>query len=63
VREGSMIRFAVVLGVGYAGFKLAYHSEDGRHYGDTGEGSLRTGISLLFAALAGGSAYAALLIH
>jgi hypothetical protein len=58
-----MIRFAVVLGVGYAGFKLAYHSEDGRHYGDTGEGSLRTGISLLFAALAGGSAYAALLIH
>ncbi|MEU0094121.1 hypothetical protein [Kribbella sp. NPDC006257] len=58
-----MIRFAVVLGVGYAGFKLAYHSEDGRHYGDTGEGSLRAGISLLFAALAGGSAYAALLIH
>jgi hypothetical protein len=58
-----MIRIAVVLGVGYAGFKLAYHSEDGRHYGDTGEGSLRTGIALFFAALAGGLTYATLLIH
>jgi len=58
-----MIRLALVLGVGYAGFKLAYHSEDGRHYGETGEGSLRTGISLFFAALAGGLTYAALLIH
>ena len=58
-----MIRLALVLGVGYAGFKLAYHSEDGRHYGDTGEHSLRTGISLFFAALAGGLTYAALLLH
>jgi hypothetical protein len=58
-----MIRLALVLGVGYAGFKLAYHSEDGRYYGDTGEQSLRTAISLFFAALAGGLTYAALLIH
>jgi hypothetical protein len=58
-----MIRLALVLGVGYAGFKLAYHSEDGRYYGDTGEQSLRTAISLIFAALAGGLTYAALVLH
>lgn len=58
-----MVRFALTLGAGYAGFKLAWHSEDGRHYGDDGERGLRTGLGLFFAALAGGVAYAALLVH
>ncbi|NEA37247.1 hypothetical protein [Streptomyces sp. SID13031] len=58
-----MIRFALVLGAGYAAYKLAYHSEDGRHYGKVGEQGLRATLSLIFAALAGGCAYAALLIR
>ena len=58
-----MIRLGLVLGVGYAGFKLAYHSEDGRHYGRTGERAIRTTLALLIAALAGGVTYAALLAH
>lgn len=56
-----MIRFALVLGAGYTGFKLAYHSEDGRHYGSVGESRLRAGLGIFFAALAGGLAYAVLL--
>ena len=28
-----MIRLALALAAGYAGFKVAYHSQDGRHYG------------------------------
>ncbi|GAA0945880.1 hypothetical protein GCM10009554_41150 [Kribbella koreensis] len=58
-----MIKFALVLGAGYTGYKLAYHSEDGRHYGKVGEHSLRATLSLVFAALAAGCTYAALLIH
>jgi hypothetical protein len=58
-----MIRLALVLGVGYTGFKLAYHSEDGRHYADMGEQGLRAGLGIFFGALAGGLAYAALLLH
>ncbi|MFC6157067.1 hypothetical protein [Kribbella jiaozuonensis] len=58
-----MIKLAIVLAAGYAGFKLAYHSEDGRHYGRTGERAVRTTLSLLIASLAGGVAYAALLSH
>jgi hypothetical protein len=58
-----MIRFAFVLAAGYAGYKLAYHSEDGRHYGKTGARSIRTGLSLLIASLAGGVTYAVLLAH
>ncbi|MFD3402279.1 hypothetical protein ACFWUU_16465 [Kribbella sp. NPDC058693] len=58
-----MIKLAIVLAAGYAGFKLAYHSEDGRHYGRTGEHAVRTTLSLLIASLAGGVAYAALLSH
>ncbi|ADB32367.1 hypothetical protein Kfla_3306 [Kribbella flavida DSM 17836] len=58
-----MIKFALVLGAGYTGFKLAYHSEDGVHYGKVGEQALRRGLSLFFAALAGGLAYAALVLH
>lgn len=58
-----MIRLALVLGAGYTGFKLAYHSEDGRHYGAEGEQKLRAGLGLLFGALAGGLAYAVLWSH
>jgi hypothetical protein len=58
-----MIKLAIVLAAGYAGFKLAYHSEDGRHYGRTGERAVRTTLSLLIASLAGGVTYAALLAH
>ncbi|MEU4194076.1 hypothetical protein AB0E69_19400 [Kribbella sp. NPDC026611] len=58
-----MIRFALALAAGYTGFKLAYHSEDGRHYGETGERAIRTTLSLLIAGLAGGVTYAALLAH
>jgi hypothetical protein len=58
-----MIKLALVLAAGYAGFKLAYHSEDGRHYGRTGERAVRTTLSLLIASLAGGVTYAALLAH
>lgn len=58
-----MVKFALVLGAGYTGYKLAYHSEDGRHYGKVGEQGLRTTLALIFAALAAGSTYAALLIH
>jgi len=58
-----MIKLGLVLAAGYAGFKLAYHSEDGRHYGRTGERTLRTSLSLLIAALAAGVTYAALLQH
>ena len=32
-----MIKLALVLAAGYAGYKLAYHSEDGRHYGKIGD--------------------------
>jgi hypothetical protein len=56
-----MIKLGLVLAAGYAGFKLAYHSEDGRHYGRTGERAVRTTLSLLIAGLAGGVTYAALL--
>ena len=56
-----MVRFALVLGAGYTGFKLAYHSEDGRYYGDEGEQGLRAGLGLFFGVLAGGLTYAALL--
>jgi hypothetical protein len=56
-----MIKLALVLAAGYAGFKLAYHSEDGRHYGKVGDTRLRTSLSLLIATLAGGVTYAALL--
>jgi hypothetical protein len=58
-----MIKLALVLAAGYAGFKLAYHSEDGRHYGRTGERAVRTTLSLLIASLAGGVTYAALFAH
>jgi hypothetical protein len=58
-----MIKLALVLAAGYAGFKVAYHSEDGRHYGRTGERAVRTTLSLLIASLAGGATYAALLSH
>jgi hypothetical protein len=58
-----VIKFALVLGAGYTGYKLAYHSEDGRHYGKVGEQGLRATLSLVFAALAAGCTYAALLIH
>jgi hypothetical protein len=58
-----MIRFALVLGAGYTGFKLAYHCEDGRYYGDEGEQGLRAGLGIFFGALAGGLTYAALLLH
>jgi hypothetical protein len=58
-----MIKLAMVLAAGYAGFKLAYHSEDGRHYGQSGDRTLRTTLSLLIAALTAGTTYAALLPH
>jgi hypothetical protein len=58
-----VIKFAVVLAAGYAGFKAAYHSEDGRHYGKVGDNTLRTSLSLLIASLAAGVTYAALLPH
>jgi hypothetical protein len=58
-----MIKLALALASGYAGFKLAYHSEDGRRYGESGERAIRTTLSLLIAALAGGVMYAALLSH
>jgi hypothetical protein len=58
-----MIKLALVLAAGYAGFKLAYHSEDGRHYGKVGDKTLRTALSLLIATLVGGVTYAALLPH
>ncbi|WBQ01824.1 hypothetical protein [Kribbella sp. CA-293567] len=58
-----MIKLALVLAAGYTGYKLAYHSEDGRHYGKVGQHRLRTTLALLFAALAAGCTYAALLLH
>ncbi|WP_327634434.1 hypothetical protein OHB24_31195 [Kribbella sp. NBC_00482] len=58
-----MIKLGLVLAAGYAGFKVAYHSEDGRHYGRTGERAIRTTLSLLIASLVGGITYAALLPH
>jgi len=58
-----MIKLGLVLAAGYAGFQVAYHSEDGRHYGRTGERAVRTTLSLLIAGLAGGVTYAALLQH
>ena len=58
-----MIKLLLALVAGYAGFKVAYNSEDGRHYGKTGERAIRTTLSLLIAALAGGVTYAALLSH
>ncbi|HEY0473841.1 MAG TPA: hypothetical protein VGD34_19360 [Kribbella sp.] len=57
-----MIKLALVLCAGYAAFKLAYHSEDGRHYGKVGEQTLRKGLSFFFGALAGGLTYAALIL-
>jgi hypothetical protein len=58
-----MIRLALALAAGYAGYKLAYHSEDGRHYGETGDRTLRAGLALFFAALGAGVTYAALVIR
>jgi hypothetical protein len=58
-----VIKFALVLAAGYAGFKLAYNSEDGRHYGKLGDNTVRTTVSLLLASLAAGVTYAALLPH
>lgn len=58
-----MIRLALVLAAGYVGFKLAYDSEDGRHYGKVGDNTVRTTVSLLIASLAAGVTYAALLPH
>ncbi|HWD77881.1 MAG TPA: hypothetical protein VG497_03340 [Kribbella sp.] len=58
-----MIKLALVLAAGYAGYQVAYHSEDGRHYGRTGERAIRTTLSLLIASLAGGLTYAVLLQH
>jgi streptomycin 6-kinase len=58
-----MIKLGLVLAAGYTGFKAAYHSEDGRHYGETGERAIRATLSLLIASLAGGITYAALLSH
>lgn len=58
-----MIKLALVIGAGYTGYKLAYHSEDGIHYGKVGDRTLRTSLSLLFAALGAGLTYAALLLH
>lgn len=58
-----MIKLALVLLAGYAGYKVAYHSEDGQHYGKVGDRVLRTSLSLLIGALAAGIAYAALLNH
>ena len=58
-----MIKLALGLAAGYAGYKLAYHSEDGRYYGETGDRMVRLTVSLLIAALAGGITYAALLPH
>ncbi|TCO49998.1 hypothetical protein EV646_10269 [Kribbella antiqua] len=58
-----MIKLAMVLAAGYAGFKFAYHSEDGRHYGQSGDRTLRTTLALLIAALTAGTTYAALLPH
>ncbi|GAA0617223.1 hypothetical protein HPO96_12465 [Kribbella sandramycini] len=56
-----MIKLALVLLAGYAGYKVAYHSEDGRHYGKVGDRTLRTSLSLLIGALAAGITYVALL--
>jgi hypothetical protein len=56
-----MIKLALVIGAAYAAFKLAYHSEDGTHYGKVGDETLRTSLSLLFASLAAGITYAILL--
>jgi hypothetical protein len=58
-----MIKLALALAVGYAGYKVAYHSEDGRYYGRTGERTIRTTLALLMASLAGGVTYAVLLQH
>jgi hypothetical protein len=58
-----MMKLALVLAAGFAGYKLAYDSEDGRHYGKVGDNTLRTSLSLLIAALAAGVTYAALLSH
>ncbi|TWD84365.1 hypothetical protein FB561_5552 [Kribbella amoyensis] len=58
-----MVKFGLVLAAGYTGFRLAYNSEDGIHYGKVGEQTLRTGLALFFAALAGGLTYAALVLH
>ena len=58
-----MIKLGLVLAAGHAGFKAAYHSEDGRHYGRTGERAVRTTLSLLIAGLAAGVTYAVLLPH
>lgn len=55
-----MIKLALVIGAGYAAYRLAYHSEDGTHYGKVGDNTLRTTLSLLFASLAAGVTYAAL---
>jgi len=38
-----MFKLALVLGAGYAGFRLAYQSEDGIHHGKVGDQTLRTG--------------------
>jgi hypothetical protein len=58
-----MMKLALVLAAGFAGYKLAYDSEDGRHYGKVGDNTVRTTVSLLIASLAAGVTYAALLAH
>ncbi|MEU8221675.1 hypothetical protein [Kribbella sp. NPDC048915] len=58
-----MIKLALALAAGYAGYQVAYHSEDGKHYGRTGERTVRTTLALVMACLAGGVTYAALLQH
>lgn len=40
-----MLKFALVLGAYYGAYKLAYHSEDGTHYGKVGEQGLRATLS------------------
>jgi hypothetical protein len=57
-----MIKLALVIGAGYTGYRLAYRSEDGIHYGKVGDRTLRTTLSLFFAALAAGLTYAVLLL-
>lgn len=58
-----MIKFAVALGAGYTGFRLAYNSQDGRYYGKVGDQHLRSTLSLLMAALAAGITYVVLFLN
>jgi len=58
-----MIKFAVALGAGYTGYRLAYNSQDGRYYGKVGDQHLRSTLSLLMAALAAGITYVVLFLN